>query len=210
MATGGGGLGHRDPLYRRLGLGGSGNKPKGVVLLPHRFHITINIISFLLRNLGRWGRWGTQQPPWWQWQWLFGLIIIRLCRCCWLLNNNNKCSSNNNNTTTTTKYNYYCYYYYSYYYDNNNRYYYYYCYYCYYCYYYYYYYSNKNWLLNSSSNKYNYYCYYYYSYYFTRTDDNARTRDLRYVGNDALYRNNQLTIYMQMILTCDSFWCWLV
>jgi len=33
---------------------------------------------------------------------------------------------------------------------------------------------------------------------------------LRYVGNDALYRNNQLTIYMQMILTCDSFWCWLV
>ena len=45
MATGGGGLGHRDPLYRRLGLGGSGNKPKVVVLLPHRFHTTINIIS---------------------------------------------------------------------------------------------------------------------------------------------------------------------
>ena len=59
--NGRGGLGHRVQLYRRLGLGGSGNIPKVVVLLPHRFHTTINIvIVVLLRNLGRWGRWGTQ------------------------------------------------------------------------------------------------------------------------------------------------------
>ena len=42
--NGRGGLGHRVQLYRRLGLGGSGNIPKVVVLLPHRFHTTINIV----------------------------------------------------------------------------------------------------------------------------------------------------------------------
>jgi len=59
-----GGMDQRHLLYWRLGLCGSDNIPKVVVLLPHRFYTTINLVLVLICNLGRWGRWGIQQPPW--------------------------------------------------------------------------------------------------------------------------------------------------
>jgi hypothetical protein len=40
----------RHLLHRRLGLFGSNNRPKVVVLLPHRFYATINlVISFIMQ-----------------------------------------------------------------------------------------------------------------------------------------------------------------